>query len=320
MKKIVLFSVLFLAFVLTACNGSQNKPGTEKAAETTIEFTTAAPQSENPAESVSGEPVTSPAEEIPADLSELTGRYLNSRSGDGILVIDDYGPVGFTYQSDDKSVLDTLEDGDIITVKAGPIQETWPGYTTVYACTLAEKGRKEDIDPAMLAQLMEMGQIEEAPLIRMLYTRDMLFYDTGRKAHPTCGTEDGRFTSVIASSKIPSENYQANFGSTEDGYIFLWEGALAVRTGESYSLFLADGTVEFEGSFFKESELSSNTLAWLENYNKLPEEERLRMSYVPFELLPEMGPDADSDANPGAKSDAASSVPSDIVKETDSPS
>ena len=44
---------------------------------------------------------------------------------------------------------------------------------------------------------------------------------------------------------------------------------------------------EYEGRFFRQSDLSEDTVAWLESYNNLPEEGRKSISYVPYDLMPE---------------------------------
>lgn len=279
-KKIILFSALLLTAALSACSSRQASPVPADDPAATVEGVTEEPMAAS----------QNTGTEIPSDVSECTGRFLKSTGGDGILVIDDYGPVCFSYASDDRSVLNTLEDGDAVSMKTGLIMETWPGQTTVYGCELLRKGSRASIDPHTLASLMEMGQIEKAPLSPMFYARDTLFISTDRAAHPTCGTEDGSFSSIIDPLNVPSENGQANFGGKGDGYISLWDGAMAVRTGDSYTLFLSDGTVEYEGHFFQESDLSEDTLEWLEFYNGLPEEDRLSISYVPHELLPKGDP------------------------------
>lgn len=293
MKKTIIITALILTTALTACTGSQNGSKTEKNTEATVELTTSdglAVSHTNPGDR---ESVQSAApKETPAALTGSTGKYLTSTSGDGILVIDDYGPVTFTYEAEDRTILDTLKDGDSISAKTGLIAETWPGQTTVYEITFIKEGTRNDIDPATLSQLMEMGQIEKAPLTRMFYARDTLFTDTGRIARPTCGTEDGSFTIILDDTQVPTENGQSNFGTSGNGYISIWDGAMAVRTGDTYSLFLADDTVEYEGSFFKKSDLSEDTLTWLEHHNSLPEEYRLSTSYVPHELLPPPGSDS----------------------------
>lgn len=233
---------------------------------------------------------------------ERTGRFLKAVGADGLIVIDQYGPVTFTLEGEDQAVLDMLNDGDRISVRISPIMETWPGQATVYGCELLERGSRSDIDGDTLAQLIEMHQIEPEPLTPMLYVYDTLFFSSGRPAAPGCGTEDGSFTSVIDSALVPSENGQANFGSTEDGYILMDDGAVAVRSGDACILFLDGDTVEFEGRFFKKSELDDKTLKWLENYNSMPPEDRRRLSYVPPALIDASGGD----------------MPAEAVRETDS--
>ena len=44
------------------------------------------------------------------------------------------------------------------------------------------------------------------------------------------------------------------------------------------------GTVEFHGKTFKRSELSSDTVGWIEWYNRLPEDEQLAIDYIPSDL------------------------------------
>lgn len=51
--------------------------------------------------------------------------------------------------------------------------------------------------------------------------------------------------------------------------------------------------VEFEGNLYHRSELSEDTVKWLEQYHRLPEEARLMMNYIPHELIPSYGADGD---------------------------
>lgn len=291
-KKIILFTSFLLTAALVACSSRQTstEPSDDPAAaeNITVESMTTNPKAGTTASSgpnKENRPAVSAG--FPSDVTECTGRFLKSTGGDGIIVIDNYGPVVFTYASDDRSVLNTLEDGDAVSVKTGLIMETWPGQTTVYGCELLRKGKRASADPHTLASLMEMGQIEKAPLSPMFYTRDTLFIGTDRTARPTCGTEDGSFSSIIDNLTVPTENNQANFGRKGDGYLSLADGAMAVRTGDNYTLFLAEGTAEYEGRFFQKSGLSKDTLEWLEFYHTLSEEDRLSISYVPHELLSE---------------------------------
>ena len=44
--------------------------------------------------------------------------------------------------------------------------------------------------------------------------------------------------------------------------------------------------VEYEGEYYPISELSEDTLKWLERYHQMPEEERLKINMVPPEFVP----------------------------------
>ena len=46
----------------------------------------------------------------------------------------------------------------------------------------------------------------------------------------------------------------------------------------------ADETIAFHDKTFNKSDLSQETIEWLEIYNKLSEEEQLAISYVPADL------------------------------------
>lgn len=151
-KKTVLLSAILLTAALSACSSRQASPEPSEDPNATVELMTTdssaqAPSAPRPAEESSS---SIPAE-VPSDASDRTGRFLKSTSGDGILVIDNYGPVVFTYASGDRSILDTLDNGDAVSMKAGPIMETWPGQTTVYSCELLRKGRRDAVDPDTLA-------------------------------------------------------------------------------------------------------------------------------------------------------------------------
>lgn len=64
--------------------------------------------------------------------------------------------------------------------------------------------------------------------------------------------------------------------------------------------------VEFEGNFYPRSELSEDTVKWLEQYHKLPEEARLMMNYIPHELIPAYGAD-------GSRAVASETATADIL-------
>ena len=48
-------------------------------------------------------------------------------------------------------------------------------------------------------------------------------------------------------------------------------------------------TVEFEGQLFNKSDLSEETLEWLEWYNSIPQEKQLAVNSIPAELYTDDG-------------------------------
>ena len=45
-------------------------------------------------------------------------------------------------------------------------------------------------------------------------------------------------------------------------------------------------TVQYEGRTYSAAALSRETLEWLEWYNTLPDEDKLKIDYIPADLLP----------------------------------
>lgn len=45
-------------------------------------------------------------------------------------------------------------------------------------------------------------------------------------------------------------------------------------------------TVQYEGKTYSAAALSGETLEWLEWYNALPDEDKLKIDYIPVELRP----------------------------------
>ena len=221
---------------------------------------------------------------IPKNLRGITGRYLKSVSGDGILVSDTLGPVVFSDTKADSGFIRSLEDGDLITILVDLIQETYPSMAESYGCELVEKGTPEDVDPFVLGRMVEMGQVKSRDLTPMVFIDDTLYASTGRKASVTCGTADGTITSSVEKSAIPAENNQSNFG-VGASFTRLEDGAVGVAMDSDYILFLDSETVEYHHEYYKKSELSEETLEWLKHYNRLPEEQQRAINSVPREFI-----------------------------------
>lgn len=266
---------------------------------------------------IGGQQTTGMETEIQEDTSEYHGRYLMTKNGDPMIILEQEGAVELYLNGGDEHMFDSLESGDKITVQLGPIQETYPGQAQIFSLKRTEKGSLKDIDQSTLDYLEERGWIEqsgegrigkESPQNKeqLLYVEDRLYIGTGRPAAPSCGTADGRISEVLRPEERPGKNGQANFGSVGTSFIYLDDGALAVlmedaaememaavgnQTGNDYQLFLSDDTVEYNGRFFKKADLSQNTIEWLEFYNSLPEEGRLSMSMVPPDLIEHQQPE-----------------------------
>ena len=101
------------------------------------------------------------------------------------------------------------------------------------------------------------------------------------------------FENLSAVPVKKDKQYVDLFGYRDIDYIYLDEKAAAVKLGGSYILFLADGTVEYEGRFFVADQLSPETLEWLEYYNSLPEEGQRSISMVPHDLIGYIGLEGD---------------------------
>ncbi|MDO4268845.1 MAG: hypothetical protein Q4C73_10265 [Eubacteriales bacterium] len=133
------------------------------------------------------------------------------------------------------------------------------------------------------------------PLPQMIYIENTCLSSAGRPAvgqdqHPLApDTEtDGAISGQVSENERPKENGQANFPCTGSPYVLLADGAAALKQGDAYTLFLSDDTVEYEGIYKKKSEVSEKTLEWLEFYYSLSEDERLAISMVPSEFIPDV--------------------------------
>lgn len=225
-----------------------------------------------------------PAAELEA-AAEVTGRYLRTKNNGHMMIVEGEGPVSLSVVYDEQ-MFDSLKNGDKVAALMGAIEETYPARSTVYRIERLEEGSEADIDPDTLAVLTELGWLlPEREEDRMLYLGGAVLHSTGRPAKALCGVMDGQIRSTVAFNDTPSEEGQSNFGSVGSDYSLLAEGAVAVWTGDQNTLFLADGTVEYMGRFYQAAQLSDETLRWLEHYNSLPEEDQLKISAVPPELI-----------------------------------
>lgn len=142
-------------------------------------------------------------------------------------------------------------------------------------------------------------ELEQWDMIPMVMVNGELYLDTGYKATSVrkCGTMDGEITSEVAGSKQPTENNQSNFGT---GYGYQYgskEGTIEIFMNDQWFIFASEEvrnqiqfpkeemeTIRFHDKVFQKSDLSEETINWLENYNNLSEEEQLSISGIPAEL------------------------------------
>lgn len=129
---------------------------------------------------------------------------------------------------------------------------------------------------------------------QMIYVDGQVMISTGRIAVSeerlpiTDDTRpDGKITTIVPENETPGQNEQANFSCKDSSYRILDNGAAAVKINNDYILFLAEDTVEYEGIYKKKNQVSESTLAWLDFYYSLPVEERLALSMIPSEFIPD---------------------------------
>lgn len=72
------------------------------------------------------------------------------------------------------------------------------------------------------------------------------------------------------------------------------------NTYEVLKLTAIDTVIEFHGQLINKSDLSEETLKWLEQYNSLPAEEQLAISFIPSDLLDASGISNGKDARAAA--------------------
>lgn len=115
------------------------------------------------------------------------------------------------------------------------------------------------------------------------------YYSTGKKSDALrCGVMDGEITSSVESTEKPTEDNQSNFGCY--GYqLGAEEGTIEVNIDDEWVIFEKRGgdgsTVKYNGRWYDKSDLSQETLEWLEWYNDLSQEAQQAVSFVPQEFI-----------------------------------
>lgn len=91
---------------------------------------------------------------------------------------------------------------------------------------------------------------------------------------------------LLTDSSEIAEDAAISTGDAVEIDCVLW---YATNTYEVLKLTKIDGVVAFHGQLIDRSALSEETLEWLEQYNSLPAEEQLAVSFIPSDLLDASG-------------------------------
>ena len=89
----------------------------------------------------------------------ITGYYLETENGSHLIISEESGPIVMSNQSKNDSLFDNLQTGDKIKITYDAINESYPGQTGAYSCTLIEEGTISNIPEETLTTLSEMGWI-----------------------------------------------------------------------------------------------------------------------------------------------------------------
>ena len=129
-------------------------------------------------------------------------------------------------------------------------------------------------------------------LAPMVYVNNKLYQYTGSQPNLTDKESQfiflGEIESKVSSSQEPKENFQAN-DDIIGAKVYQYENDIVILIDGEYFLYdnlgnAENETVAFEGQLFNKSDLSEETLKWLEWYNSLPPEKQLAVSSIPAEL------------------------------------
>ncbi len=154
----------------------------------------------------------------------------------------------------------------------------------------AEDAEEEELPILMTESDPESSEWDKIPMVMV---DGKLYYDTGEESNmdARCGVMDGEITSSVDGSEIPSEDNQSNFG-TGFGYQYGDNDTLEICMNGKWIIFAQrDGTgnqIRFGDRMVDADSLSKETLAWLEWYNSLAEEERMAISMIPPDLYSQL--------------------------------
>lgn len=189
--------------------------------------------------------------------------------------------------SDAMSALDTKYVDEALNYKKKAKRPTWVKWGAIAACLCLI---------LCIAAIPRLRNSSAPPvsgdLAPMVYINNTLYQIVDPQ--PDLTDKESRFVylgeikSKVRASQKPTENFQAN-DDIVGAKVYQYENDIVVFTDGQYFLYTnlenaENETVEFEGQFFNKSDLSEETLQWLQWYNSLPPEKQLTVSSIPPEL------------------------------------
>jgi len=121
---------------------------------------------------------------------------------------------------------------------------------------------------------------------RMIYIHDNIYVESlPADREEREGIIDGIIDTTVLKNQKPTLHNQSNFGVGYE-YKMIDSERVDVLIDNQWIKFikLSDNTIYYNTYAFKKSELSSDTIKWLEKYNELSDVEKQAISFVPNEL------------------------------------
>ncbi len=202
--------------------------------------------------------------------------------------------------SDAMSELDTKYVDEALNYKKKAKKPIWVKWGAIAACLCLIAVAIITV-PSILPSKDGDGTIADAP--PMVYVNDTLYKQSTKQTSYNELKDDFVYLGVIesditnlqnnsngnASDGIPKENFQANHPIV-GAKVYQYGNDIVVETEGKYWLYepieenAENEVVEFHGQMFNKSDLSEETLEWLEWYNSLSSEEQLAVSSIPADL------------------------------------
>lgn len=88
------------------------------------------------------------------------GYYLKSPSGYDLIVNMDGAPIKIVNATNNPNIFNELNNGDLIKVVSGYIEESYPGTTWIYYCEKQKDGTIDNIPADTIKELVELGFLD----------------------------------------------------------------------------------------------------------------------------------------------------------------